>query len=42
MESGIVNAFLEVFGKDLVLIVLYGSYARGWQRKDSNIDLLIV
>ncbi|MBP1356876.1 MAG: nucleotidyltransferase domain-containing protein [Sulfolobus sp.] len=42
MESDIVSAFLEVFGDDLVSIVLYGSYARGEQRRDSDIDLLIV
>ncbi|MBP1357400.1 MAG: nucleotidyltransferase domain-containing protein, partial [Sulfolobus sp.] len=42
MESEIVNAFLEVFGDDLVSIVLYGSYARGEERRDSDIDLIIV
>ncbi|AAK41698.1 nucleotidyltransferase domain-containing protein [Saccharolobus solfataricus] len=42
MEKEIVEAFLKVYGDNLVSIVLFGSYARGDQRKDSDIDLLIV
>jgi len=32
----------EVFGDNLVSLVLYGSVARGDFRKDSDIDLLII
>ncbi|AWR99183.1 nucleotidyltransferase domain-containing protein [Metallosphaera hakonensis] len=42
MDEEIVNAFLKIYGDDLVSLVLFGSYARGEQRKDSDIDLLVV
>jgi predicted nucleotidyltransferase len=38
----IVSAFCQVFKDELVALVLYGSYARGEQKKSSDIDLLIV
>jgi len=38
----VVNAFCQVFKDELVALVLYGSYARGEQKKSSDIDLLIV
>ncbi|BFH74658.1 nucleotidyltransferase domain-containing protein [Sulfurisphaera javensis] len=40
--DSLVNAFLKVYGDNLVSIVLFGSYSRGDQRKDSDIDLLVV
>jgi hypothetical protein len=32
----------EKFGKDLVSIILFGSYARGTAREGSDIDLLVI
>jgi uncharacterized protein len=32
----------EIYGDRLVKILLYGSYARGEQHEDSDIDLLVV
>jgi predicted nucleotidyltransferase len=42
VERELVDAFLQVYGDDLVSLVLFGSYARGEQRKDSDIDVLVV
>jgi Nucleotidyltransferase domain. len=42
MKEEIVKAFLKVYEDDLVSLVLFGSYARGDQRKYSDIDLLVV
>ncbi|BCU67745.1 hypothetical protein HS7_11820 [Sulfolobales archaeon HS-7] len=42
MEKELVDAFLKVYGEDLISLVLFGSYARGEQRKDSDIDVLVV
>ncbi|QGA68168.1 nucleotidyltransferase domain-containing protein [Sulfolobus sp. E11-6] len=42
MDKEIIDAFLNIYGNNLVSIVLFGSYARGDQRKDSDIDLLVV
>ncbi|MCU7788874.1 nucleotidyltransferase domain-containing protein [Pyrobaculum sp. 3827-6] len=42
MERELVDAFLQVYGDDLISLVLFGSYARGEQRKDSDIDVLVV
>lgn len=36
------EAFLEVFGDNLISLILFGSWARGEQRPDSDIDILIV
>lgn len=38
----LVRCSLEVFGDNLVSIVLYGSYARGEQTPSSDLDVLIV
>jgi predicted nucleotidyltransferase len=38
----VVSAFCQVFKDELVALVLYGFYARGEQKKSSDIDLLIV
>lgn len=38
----LVDAFLRVYGEDLAALVLFGSYARGEERSDSDIDLLVV
>ena len=32
----------KVFGKDAVSVILFGSYARGDQRRDSDIDVIVV
>jgi len=42
MDKELVDAFLKVYGDDLISLVLFGSYARGEQRRDSDIDLLVV
>ena len=42
MDKELVDAFLKVYGDDLISLVIFGSYARGEQRRDSDIDLLIV
>ncbi|ADB86229.1 nucleotidyltransferase domain-containing protein [Saccharolobus islandicus] len=42
MDKELVDAFLKVYGDDLIYLVLFGSYARGEQRRDSDIDLLVV
>jgi predicted nucleotidyltransferase len=42
MDKELIDAFLKVYGDDLISLVLFGSYAREEQRRDSNIDLLIV
>jgi predicted nucleotidyltransferase len=38
----LVGALQEMFGEDLVSVVVYGSVARGEARRDSDVDLLIV
>ena len=40
--TALVKAFLEVFGDNLVSLVLYGSQARGDQHPGSDLDLLVV
>ena len=42
LEKTLTESFLRVFGDRLVSLVLYGSYARGDFREDSDIDLIIV
>ena len=37
-----VKGLLEIVGKDLNKVILYGSYARGDFRKDSDIDVAVV
>ncbi|MEM4970160.1 MAG: nucleotidyltransferase domain-containing protein [Sulfolobales archaeon] len=41
-ERALVESFLSVFGDRLVSLVLYGSYARGDFRGDSDVDLIVV
>lgn len=36
------RAALDVYGDRLVSLAVYGSYARGTQRPDSDLDLLVV
>src|SRR5438105_2096916 len=36
------SALKKIYGDRLVKIILYGSYARGEQTPDSDIDLLVV
>jgi predicted nucleotidyltransferase len=36
------NSAADIYGSRLKKIILYGSYARGMARKDSDIDLMIV
>ncbi len=38
----LVKSFLDVFGRDLVSLVLFGSYARGDFTRESDVDLLVV
>ena len=40
----IVNEYIEIVSKnyDVVAIILFGSYAKGTQRKDSDIDIAII
>ena len=33
---------LELYGDDLVKVVLYGSYARGDNRENSDIDIMVL
>jgi len=42
LERALVEAFLDVFGGRLVSLILYGSYARGEQRPESDVDVLVV
>ncbi len=40
----IVNEYIEIVSKnyDVVAIILFGSYAKGTQREDSDIDIAII
>ena len=38
ITSAVVNSYREVFGSDLIDVFLYGSYARGENEDDSDID----
>lgn len=40
--SAMVDCYRTVYGKDIVEIVLYGSYARGDYTENSDIDLVAV
>lgn len=33
-------AYKDVYGADLVKVILYGSYARGDNREDSDVDIV--
>ena len=36
------NELIKIYGKYLRAVMLYGSYARGDYRKDSDIDIMIL
>ena len=36
------QGLIEIYGNQLVDVLLYGSYARGEQRKDSDIDIAVI
>lgn len=36
------QGLIEIYGNQLVDVLLYGSYARGEQRTDSDIDIAII
>ena len=38
----LVKAYKEVYGEDIVDILLYGSYARGDHEDDSDIDVVAI
>lgn len=40
--KAISNAYREVYSTNLVSIILYGSYARGEQQENSDIDIMIL
>jgi predicted nucleotidyltransferase len=42
LVSELLKALLEVWGDNLVALVVFGSVARGDTRRDSDIDLLII
>ena len=42
VKACLAESFLAVFGRDLVSLVLFGSYARGDYTRESDIDLLVV
>ena len=42
LKGCLVESFLAVFGRGLVSLVLFGSYARGDYTRESDIDLLVV
>lgn len=42
LRDVLIEAFLKVFGDSLLSLVLFGSYARGEPRYDSDIDLLVI
>jgi predicted nucleotidyltransferase len=42
MTGRIAKDIKTLFGKNLVSIVLFGSYARGQQKKYSDIDILVI
>ncbi|WP_240922535.1 nucleotidyltransferase domain-containing protein [Thermococcus sp. 9N3] len=33
---------IEILGDDLVEVILFGSYARGEAKEDSDVDVLVV
>ena len=40
----IVNKYIEIVSKnyDVIAIILFGSYAKGTQREDSDIDIAVI
>jgi len=42
LREVLIESFLKVFGDSILSLVLFGSYARGEPRYDSDIDLLVV
>ena len=42
ISKAMVECYKGVYGNDIVEIVLYGSYARGDYKEDSDIDIVAV
>ena len=42
IEEEMVNYYRSVYGDSIDTIILYGSYARGDYREDSDIDIMIL
>ncbi|BDR93463.1 nucleotidyltransferase domain-containing protein [Vulcanisaeta souniana] len=40
--QNLLNSLIRLYGDNLVSLVIYGSVARGNQRKDSDIDMLVI
>ena len=42
LTSDMVQEYRRVYGKDIETILLFGSYARGDQRNDSDVDIVAI
>lgn len=40
--QAVARAYREVYGQDVVNIILYGSYARGDNQADSDVDIVAI
>ncbi|ADN51472.1 nucleotidyltransferase family protein [Vulcanisaeta distributa] len=40
--QNLLNSLIRLYGDNLVSLVIYGSVARGVQRRDSDIDMLVI
>ena len=38
----VVDIYRKIYGEDIVEIILYGSYARGEEQNDSDIDIVAI